>query len=220
MMSPPEYLAVAVAHPNFETTDFSHLKLLICSGSTANKQAEEKLSKRMPTGDIHDVYGLSEIGVATANKPAKSGSVGLLRPGVMAKIIDDHGQRCDINECGEICFKSDGCFTGYHGDAAKSCEAFDADGWFLTGDIGYFDEDGYLFIVDRKKDILKYSGYQVVPAEIEILLMEHAAVKQVCVIGIPHAVRIDLPAAVIVTHENCQLTEQQVLDYLEGKSWV
>lgn len=108
-------------------------------------------------------------------------------------------QRCAIGEPGEICVQMRPLFLGYYNDAAATALAFTKDGeWFRTGDIGRFDEDGRLYVIDRKKDLLKYDGVQVSPTELESLVLTLPGVTAVCVVGVPDALAGDLPAAVVV----------------------
>lgn len=172
----------------------------------------------LPNGNIYAVYGLTEIcGAATMNYPQpKPGSVGCLTNEISAKILNDSNVECDINVDGEICFKIKYPFLEYFGDKENTENACDQDGWFKTGDIGHFDEDGYLYIVDRKKDILKYRNNQISPSEIENVLLKVADIKQACVIGIPDDVSTELPAAIIVRQPNSHITESDIDQIVVG----
>lgn len=218
VMTPPSQLALTLKHATIDQWDLSSVRYYMCGGSIVAEDLCKQIRKYLPNGDINVGYGLSEIGgIATCNLPPKSGSVGLLANGVQMKIIDDNGRRLGVNERGEICMKLPYKFVGYYGNESTSKNAFDKEDWFLTGDIGYLDEDGYVYINERKKDILKYSNYQITPSEIENCLIEHPAIKQVSVVGIPDIVYTDLPAAVIVINDNAKLTEKEVQEFAAGK---
>lgn len=134
-------------------------------------------------------YGLSETSPAASfNQPGqqrKPGSIGNEVRNVQMKLIDDDGQDVAQGEVGEIVVKGENVMKGYWGRAEATAEAI-KDGWFRTGDLAKVDEDGYFFIVDRKKDLIIRGGYNVYPREVEEALYEHESVAEVAVIGIPH----------------------------------
>lgn len=216
LMSPPYQLAKMLKNDSIHTTDLSSIRMVGCGGNALANDLRIQIQKFLPRGFVAVAYGLTEMaGVVTANIPPKTGAVGLLNRNLHVKIIDNDGNKCGVNESGEICIKYPYKFLGYYNDEEMTSNAFDADGWFMTGDIGQFDEDGYLFYVDRKKDILKYCNYPIPPSEIEGLLMEHPSIEQVCVVGIPDPICTDLPAAVIVAKNN--LTVEEVHKFTEGQ---
>lgn len=180
------------------------------------------MQKYLPNGKIYAVYGLTELsGAATVNYPQpRPGSVGSLVNEIYAKIMSDSNEPCEANMDGEICLKVKYPFLEYFGDKSNTQNAYDRDGWFITGDIGHFDEDGFLYIVDRKKDILKYRGSQISPSEIEDILMQDPAIKQVCVVGIPDELSTDLPAAVVVRQPNAQITESDIDGIVASKIFL
>ena len=134
-------------------------------------------------------YGLSETSpVASFNHPDKErkpGSIGTPIDGVEMKVVDDDGNEVDQGEVGEIVIKGHNVMKGYWNREEATAEAI-KDGWFASGDMAKIDEDGYFFIVDRKKDLIIRGGYNVYPREIEEVLYEHPAVQEAAVIGIPH----------------------------------
>ena len=103
-------------------------------------------------------------------------------------MVDDEGEPVDSGDIGEIVLRSPAVFKGYLGDPDATAQALTSDGWFWTGDVGVFDDDGYLYLVDRIKDIVIVSGFNVYPAEIEDVLMQHPDVRGAVVVGSPHAV--------------------------------
>lgn len=177
-----------------------------------------EMRKRMVNGDVYMNYGLSENGgAATFNFPIKDGSVGRLFDGTRAKIINDKGHNCGPNENGEVCIQVPYPFLGYFGDEKSTRNAFDSDGWILTGDIGHFDDDGYLWLDDRKKDILRHRGWHISPSEIENVLVKHPGIEQVCVVGVPDLILADLPTAVIVRSGNAVICEEEVTNLVSRK---
>lgn len=171
---------------------------------------------------VYNTYGMSEYGgVIAANFGTdKVETCGHIIDGCSIKIVNENGERCGIAEDGEIYWLHHTySFLGYYKDAEATANARDAEGWFRTGDIGYFDADGCLYIVGRKKDVLKYTYFNVSPAEIEHLIMRYAAVEYVCVVGIPDARYVELPAAVIVRKNKSEVTESEICGIVKGKRY-
>jgi len=133
-------------------------------------------------------YGLTETSpVVSANRPheRKHGSVGKPVPGVKVIIMDDDGNELAIGKEGEICVKGPNVTKGYHANPQATSEIFTVDGWLKTGDIGVIDEEGFIFIRDRKKDMIIVKGLKVFPAQIEAVLHEHPQIAESAVIGVP-----------------------------------
>jgi long-chain acyl-CoA synthetase len=184
----PTMFVAVLNHPNLESTDVSSLNLCVSGGSACAvetlKAAEAKLAP------VLEGYGLSETSpVACFNHKelgSKPGSIGTPLYGVEMGIIDDEGKQVGAGEVGEIVIRGHCVMAGYHDKPEATAEAIDADGWFKTGDIAQRDEDGYYFIVDRKKDLIIRGGYNVYPREIEEVLYEHPGVMEAAVLGVPH----------------------------------
>lgn len=123
------------------------------------------------------------------------------------------------NDVGEMYIMTGLKFLGYANNPEASRQAFDSSGWLTTGDLGYFTEDGEIFIVDRKKDMIKYLNYQVAPSELETFIQNIEGVKAVCVVGIPDMISGDLAAAMIVKERNSFLLEQDVIDDVTRKDF-
>lgn len=145
----------------------------------------------------------------------KPGSVGEPLRGVYAKVIDENGASLGPNKLGELCFKGDRIMKGYINNEKETKSTIDKDGWLHTGDIGYYDDDRQFFIVDRIKELIKYKASQVPPAEIESLLLTHEKIKDCGVIGIPDEESGELPFAFVVKQPNCQLTENEVIEFVK-----
>jgi len=126
--------------------------------------------------------------------------------------MDDEGNFVPLGQVGEIIHRSGHVMTGYLDDEAKTEEAF-AFGWFHSGDLGKFDEDGYLYVVDRKKDMIKTGGENVASREVEEVLYQHPAVEEVAVIGMPDPKWIEVVVAVIVPKKNASTTEKELITY-------
>jgi len=158
-------------------------------------------------------YGLSETSpVASFNQPGmerKAGSIGVPVRGVEMKLVDDDGKDVDEGEVGEIAIRGENVMKGYWGRDDATKEAI-PDGWFRSGDMAKQDEDGYFFIVDRKKDLIIRGGYNVYPREVEEALYEHDAVAEVAVIGIPDDSLGEEVGAAVALKEGSDADEEEL----------
>ncbi|KAH8271443.1 hypothetical protein KR018_010792 [Drosophila ironensis] len=213
----PPLMVFLAKHPIVDKYDLSSLMVLLCGAAPLSRETEDQIKERIGVPFIRQGYGLSEstLSVLVQNDDfCKPGSVGVLKVGIYAKVIDpDTGKLLGANERGELCFKGDGIMKGYIGDT-KSTQTAIQDGWLHTGDIGYYDDDFEFFIVDRIKELIKYKGFQVPPAEIEALLLSHDKIKDAAVIGKPDEAAGELPLAFVVKQANVQLTENDVIQFV------
>lgn len=218
-LNTPNQVVLMMKSSNFSKTDLSHLKYVLVGGSKVPFHIKTELNKHLQNGCLVNVgYGMSEIGGMIAidyNGAYDKDTVGQLQNGRCVKIVDEHGNRCGPNVDGEVCVKTNYTFLGYFGNQKATEELFDAEGFVRTGDIGHFDNDNYLYLIDRKKDILKHKGYQISPSEIEAYLIESSQIESACIIGIPDD-GTDLPAAVIVRSDNANISEKDVFDMIAG----
>lgn len=217
----PPLMVFLAKHPIVDKYDLSSLMVLLCGAAPLSKETEDQIKERIGVPIIRQGYGLSEstLSLIVQNDEAcKPGSVGALKKGVYAKVVDpDTGKVLGANERGELCFKGDCIMKGYIGDP-KSTHSVIKDGWLHTGDIGYYDEDFEFFIVDRIKELIKYKAFQVPPAEIEALLLTHDKVKDAAVIGKPDEEAGELPLAFVVKQANVNLTEDEVIKFVADKA--
>lgn len=197
--------------------DLSSVEHMFICGCITPFSMRKELNSYLTNGNVHNEYGLTEFGPVAIDLPEFSGkdTVGQLLNGFTVKIIDDEGNPCDASVDGEICIKSHYQFLGYFKDKELTKNAFDNEGFFLTGDIGHIDEDGYLFIVDRKKDAIGYDTW-VFPSEIEEVLLESPDIKAACVVGVPFDPIVELPAAVIIRSNCSHITKDSILKMIEG----
>ncbi len=165
-------------------------------------------------------YGLSESSPVVSVNPLygerKAGSVGLPVPGVEVRIVDDNLQPVPIGESGEICVKGDNVMTGYYNHKEQTDEVLN-DGWLRTGDIGKIDEDGYVYILDRKKDMILMQGMNIYPREIEEAILAHPAVEEAAVIGVHDNKHGEVPVAFIVKKETAELERKHILHFLRNR---
>jgi long-chain acyl-CoA synthetase len=175
-------------HPTFRALDFSHLRFTN-SGGTALVRATAEQWTRTTGCLIMEGYGLTEASPIAALNPhgnlARLGTVGLPVPGTHFKIIGESGEDLSIGERGELCIRGPQVMKGYWGHPDATDEVLDAQGWYRTGDIAIIDAEGYTHIVDRKKDLIIVSGFNVYPNEVEEVVMAHPNVANCAAIGVP-----------------------------------
>ncbi|UZE25047.1 long-chain-fatty-acid--CoA ligase FadD2 [Pseudomonas sp. B21-056] len=175
-------------HPDFKTLDFSSLKLTN-SGGTALVKATADRWEQLTGCRITEGYGLTETSPVACTNPygkgSRLGTVGLPVPGTLMKVISDDGIEQPLGERGELCIKGPQIMKGYWNKPEATAEVLDSEGWFKSGDIAVIDPDGFVRIVDRKKDMIIVSGFNVYPNEIEDVVMAHPKVANCAVIGVP-----------------------------------
>ncbi|MBB4821562.1 long-chain acyl-CoA synthetase [Pseudomonas alcaligenes] len=175
-------------HPEFKDLDFSNLKVTN-SGGTALVKATAERWQAMTGCSVVEGYGLTETSPVASTNPygtlARLGTVGIPVPGTAFKVIDDDGAELPLGERGELCIKGPQVMKGYWQREEATAEVLDAEGWLKTGDIAVIDPDGYVRIVDRKKDLIIVSGFNVYPNEIEDVVMAHPKVASCAAIGVP-----------------------------------
>ena len=194
--------------------DFRSLK--VCYAGAAPLLVETKRRfEELTGGSLLDAYGMTETMLAAAVCPVhaayKEGSTGLPLPDVDVKIVDiETGEQIlPAGEMGEVCINAPQIMVGFWGHPAETAEMI-RDGWVYTGDLGYLDEDGYLFIVDRKKDLIKPGGFQVWPREVEEVIATHPAVAEVSVAGVPDEYLGEAVKAWVVVRAGHQLTVDEL----------
>jgi long-chain acyl-CoA synthetase len=218
----PTMYQALLDHPNIARTDFSSLRVCISGG--APLAAELKAKFETATGaTVVEGYGLSESsGVLSANPyelPGKTGTIGQPIPGTRLRLVDkaDPTQPAPAGEPGEIVAMGPQIMKGYWNRADADGDVFvtnDAGRWLRTGDVGSIDEDGFVKIVDRLKDMLSVSGFKVFPSQIEAVLHHHPAVKEAVVIGLPDAYRGEQPRAYVTLNEDVAATGAQLREWL------
>ncbi|MNQ58542.1 Long-chain-fatty-acid--CoA ligase [compost metagenome] len=175
-------------HPEFNNLDFSRLKVTN-SGGTALVKATAERWQSITGCSVVEGYGLTETSPVASTNPygnqARLGTVGIPVPGTAFKTIDDNGNELPLGERGELCIKGPQVMKGYWQRPEATAEVLDAEGWLKTGDIAVIDPDGYVRIVDRKKDLIIVSGFNVYPNEIEDVVMAHPKVASCAAIGVP-----------------------------------
>ncbi|RZC39587.1 4-coumarate--CoA ligase 1-like [Asbolus verrucosus] len=215
----PPILLFLVKSPLVEKYDVSSIKDIFCGAASISQELEKMVEKRLKVKSVRQVYGLTELGGVVTMIPKdvkKCGSIGKATAGVKIKVCDvETGKVLPPNQIGELRMFGDGVMKGYLGNDEESKAAFDEEGFLRSGDLGYYDEEGFYYIVDRLKEIINYKGFQVSPAELENLLIQHPAVKDAGVIGIPKEGVGEVPLAFIVKQPNTNVTEDEIVHYIE-----
>ncbi|XP_073950378.1 luciferin 4-monooxygenase isoform X1 [Choristoneura fumiferana] len=222
MMTLVPPLAVFLAkHPLVLKYDLSSVNEVWCGAAPLSREIQNAVTQRLGINFIRQGYGLTEVTMACCvdlSSKRRLGSCGTPAPGMKIKVQDiETGQLKGIREEGELWVKSPLRMKGYMGDPAASAALLDADGYVRTGDIGYYDEDGAFYIVDRLKELIKYKGFQVAPAELEALLLQHAGVAECGVVGAPDELAGELPTAFVVRQPGAAVSEKELVEYVAKK---
>jgi long-chain acyl-CoA synthetase len=185
--APPLWLAFS--HFDDAPVDsFAGVRLALTGAAKMPEEAMRRLQTKFGL-TLMEGYGLTEaapVVTSSAGIPQRVGSVGKVLDGIEVRLVDDHGDDALRGDAGEIWVKGPNVFLGYLHEPEATHKVLTADGWLRTGDIAVTDDDGYLYLVDRVKDLIIVSGFNVYPAEVEEVLMEHPAVREVGVVGVPH----------------------------------
>lgn len=201
--------------------DLSNLHEIASGGAPLSKEVGEAVAKRFHLPGIRQGYGLTETTSAILITPEgddKPGAVGKVVPFFEAKVVDlDTGKTLGVNQRGELCVRGPMIMSGYVNNPEATNALIDKDGWLHSGDIAYWDEDEHFFIVDRLKSLIKYKGYQVAPAELESILLQHPNIFDAGVAGLPDDDAGELPAAVVVLEHGKTMTEKEIVDYVASQ---
>jgi fatty-acyl-CoA synthase len=214
LFCPPTVWISLLRHPDFDTRDLSSLRKGYYGASPMPVEVLRELSRRLPDMATWNFYGQTEMSpLATILRPHEqlphAGSAGRAALNVETRVVDEFDEQIPPGEVGEIVHRSPHAALGYFDDEDKTAAAF-ANGWFHSGDLGTIDENGYLTVVDRKKDMIKTGGENVASREVEEALYALDGVAEVAVFGITHPLWIEAVTAVVVPKPGVTLTEDQV----------
>jgi long-chain acyl-CoA synthetase len=204
-----------IRHPKFPMLDFTHLHLTLGGGMAVQKIVAEKWQK-ITKKPLLEAYGLTETSPCVTINPANlkeyNGSIGLPVSSTIVHIVDEKGQEVPLGQPGELAVQGPQVMKGYWQHLAETKTAFTPEGWFLTGDMAVMDEHGFIKLLERKKDMILVSGFNVYPNEIEDVLIKLPGVKEVAVIGVPDENSGEVPKAFIVK-DDPHLTVEKVHAY-------
>ncbi|MEI7729735.1 MAG: long-chain fatty acid--CoA ligase [Verrucomicrobiota bacterium] len=195
------------------------LRLCISGGAALPGEILREFTAKLPY-PLLEGYGLSETSPVAAFTPIrgpwKEGSIGLPIPNVELSVQDDTGNILGAGQTGEICIRGGNVMAGYWNQPQATAEVMRGQ-WFLTGDIGHRDTDGYFYITDRKKDMLIVNGINVYPRQVEELIYQYPGIREAAVIGVPDARRGEVPLACVSLNEGTELDEKELLHFLREK---
>jgi long-chain acyl-CoA synthetase len=214
----PSMLQLLLSRP-LEEHDLSSLRFLTSGGAPLPAEVEAEFTRRVPNVSIRQGYGLTETAALISTNPAgqeRRGSVGRPVPGTELRILDDNGEPAGPGEPGEICVRSPGVMHGYWSAPQDTVETL-RDGWLHTGDVGYQDPDGYLFIIDRKKDLIIRGGFNVYPRDVEDALVEHPEVQIAGVVGRPSQSHGEEVVAFVSRRPGSGLTPEELIGWSRAR---
>lgn len=215
---PPLVLALA-KQPIVEKFDLSSVKSIVSAAAPLGAELALECEKRLNL-KVKQAFGMTESSpliCAQLDGQEVMGGSGTLIPDIDLRIVDpDSGKDLDVDQEGEIVISGPNVMKGYLGNE-EATKFTIRDGWLFTGDIGKIDKNGEIYIVDRVKELIKYKGYQVPPAELEAILLSHPAVADVCVIGSPDIEAGEIPKAFIVLKKDCKNDPEEFIDFVEKK---
>ena len=209
---PPIVLALA-KHPLVDQYDLSSVERLFSGAAPLGADLADEAAARLGC-EVVQGYGMTELSPVTHATPegqGRAGTIGILVPNTECRVVNpDTGEDCEVGEDGELWVRGPQVMKGYLNNPTATADTIDADGWLHTGDIGHADADGHFSIVDRLKELIKYKGFQVPPAELEALLLTHPEVADVAVVGIPDEEAGELPKAFVVLKPGADTTASDV----------
>jgi long-chain acyl-CoA synthetase len=212
MPAVPTMLAILLDHPAASRYDLSSLEEVVCGAAPLPVELAKAFMARFRCR-VREIYGMTEsTGLGSANRPSepyRPGSAGRPYPNVELRIVGDDDQPLAVGDRGEVVLRGPSVMQGYWRRPDATADALRG-GWLHTGDVGYLDDEGFLFLVDRKKDMIIRGGENIYPAEIEALLYEHPGVGEAAVVGVPDAVYGESVVAYVVRRAAAELSEEEL----------
>jgi long-chain acyl-CoA synthetase len=217
MMVPSQIVAL-LGSPYFSAEALKSLEMLGTVGAPLHREHKEKLNRCLPNR-FYELYGLTEGFITVLDKTqfaSKPNSVGPPQPFFEMRIINEQGKDLAPGEIGEIVGRGPLLMPGYYKRPDLTSQAV-VDGWLHTGDLGYADEDGFLYLVDRKKDMIISGGTNVYPNDIEEIIVQHPAVREAAVFGIPSEKWGETPLATVILHQADAITAEALCDWINAR---
>jgi long-chain acyl-CoA synthetase len=216
--APSMWMALAqMDHPNAD--GFKNVRLALSGAAKLPEQIAHSISARFGL-QIHEGYGLTEASPVVTTSIGMEwipGSIGRPVPGIELRLVDENGGDALVGDSGEIWIRGANIFAGYLNDSEATARVLTPDGWLRTGDIAVVDDAGHLFMVDRAKDLIIVSGFNVFPAEVESVLMSHPDIAEASVVGTPHPHTGEAVRAYVVSRNGVHLDEDAIIDFCRTK---
>ena len=216
--APSLWMALAqMDHPNAD--GFKNVRLALSGAAKLPEQIAHSISARFGL-QVHEGYGLTEASPVVTTSIGMEwtpGSIGRPVPGIELRLVDENGEDALVGDSGEIWIRGANVFAGYLNDPESTARVLTPDGWLRTGDIAVVDDVGHLFMVDRAKDLIIVSGFNVFPAEVEGVLMSHPDIAEATVVGTPHPHTGEAVRAYVVSRNGVHLDEDAIIDYCRTK---
>ncbi|XP_017759168.1 PREDICTED: 4-coumarate--CoA ligase 1-like [Eufriesea mexicana] len=223
----PPILVMLAKHPMVEKYDFSSVREITSGAAPLPQNVANEVKRRTKVGSIRNGYGMTELTIVSniSDKTCLDDTIGPIMPGFKCKVVDTKtGKTLGAGQSGEICFMGDQVMLGYYKNPKTTAETIDRENWLHTGDLGYFKEDGCLYITGRIKELIKYKGFQVSPSEIEAIILTHPGVKDVAVLGKPDELSGEVPMALVVRQPGKNVSVKEIVDFanenLSPQKWL
>lgn len=212
--APPVWVAWSMLE-GFDASHFATVRLALTGAARTPSEVTERMREKFGV-TLREGYGLTEaspVVTSSVGVEPRRDSVGRVIPGVEVRVVDADGDDIVAGDSGEVLVRGDNVFVGYWNDPEATSRVLDADGWLHTGDVATVDGDGYLYLLDRAKDLIIVSGFNVFPAEVEEVLMRHPAVREAGVIGVPHPQTGESVRAYVVLESGAESDEDTLIDH-------
>jgi acyl-CoA synthetase (AMP-forming)/AMP-acid ligase II len=220
---PPPIMALLARHPLVDEHDLSSVEMIVSGGAHLGAALQRAVAGRFPKASVGQAWGMTETAVG-GTMPKRHfgtipGSVGKIMPNTELRVVDaETGRDLGTNERGELWVRGPQVMVGYQNRPDATAEILGEGGWLQTGDLGYVDSRGNVFVVDRLKDVIKVSAYQVAPAELEALLVAHPRVADAAVLGRPDERHGEVPVAVVVPRGDASEADvEEIMAWVAGR---
>jgi len=218
-VAPPIVVALA-KHPAVEDYDLSSVRQVFSGAAPLSAELAEEAGRRLGC-EVVQGYGMTELSPVSHMTPAggyKPGSVGVTVPNTETRIVDPlTGEDLGVDSDGEVWVRGPQVMQGYLNNPEATAATIDDDGWLHTGDIGHIDADGHLYVVDRLKELIKYKGFQVAPAELEGILLTHPALADAAVVGLPDEEAGEVPVGYVVLKPDQSASPADIREFVAGQ---
>lgn len=212
---PPNMWAALASLPDVAAEQFATVRVAVSGAARLDNNTRLQVAERLGI-DLAEGYGLTETSPTVSSSvglETRAGSVGRVAPGIEVRLVDEAGDDVLVGDPGEVWVRGPNVFAGYWNDPDSTAKVLSPDGWLHTGDVAVVDDDGFLYLVDRIKDLIIVSGFNVYPAEVEAVLAEHSAVAGAAVIGVAHPHTGETVKAFVVARPGHSIEEDDVIAF-------